>query len=637
MTNDQPYKNIINDTKKIIANLLHSYDSTHFKVLAAYRIALDLMDYDLKKNTKVVVEFYDNPKNQEKGFDGPKTWRNKFTHYGLGVVDPGHLEEPQKKIYDKRMKEYEEIKSIIRGRINQPFRGIDNVSDVLYTISDHPLKAHLINLIIESLDEWINLQPLYPAFLNISAYEGWEKFLEERPEVTVMSRIAGQLPQDVRKQQLLKSVVERPLIVQVAEFIIGMTPVVGNIVGMYEAVRGKDLFGYELTDDERVIIGMMSLIPSGRLTSRGSIVPRYRPKRLVHLYGKAESSWFRAIEADGRGLVHPNELRVIEEAGELVVTKQKLPLTLKKSSIDAVRTLINEKAVISYTVDNTIKSLHGKLSPLYPSISFLDDLALERVITMGPYKYRKSARLDVLLKRKVFHSRIKGQLLEEIVESQVVPWLHTRAGSFGLGIKPDGRKLHFIPGGVIKDEYGKKVLDGILGSYDKKIFDMHANFEVKSGPQVVGEATGGFEKNTPRDLKEKRKFAEDVYEEELERAIRARKPYKKTMADIHRELNIPTEGGQIRRDIERLYPNADKPLQLLWLGEKLYQVRFSPANTKTFIVTPKDIDAKAVATIHAEAKRSHLNIELITPNILYKDLDDIAEQVVTVSLENLIK
>ena len=76
----------------------------------------------------------------------------------------------------------------------------------------------------------------------------------------------------------------------------------------------------------------------------------------------------------------------------------------------------------------------------------LDVLSLERVLAKGP---------------NVDH--LKGQLLEELVESRLVPWLRTREGGFALGVTvPAGKKLEFIPGHLIRDTAGRQISDGML-------------------------------------------------------------------------------------------------------------------------------------------------------------------------------
>jgi hypothetical protein len=104
-----------------------------------------------------------------------------------------------------------------------------------------------------------------------------------------------------------------------------MIPFVGDIVGLYEAISGKDLFGYDLTDEERVILAFMSLIPTlGRFTFKGSALGRYSPRHAVQLARGTESSWLRATQVTGQALMHTKEVNIIKEAAELVIARSAL-------------------------------------------------------------------------------------------------------------------------------------------------------------------------------------------------------------------------------------------------------------------------------------------------------------------------
>lgn len=47
-------------------------------------------------------------------------------------------------------------------------------------------------------------------------------------------------------------------------------------------------------------------------------------------------------------------------------------------------------------------------------------------------------------------NHLKGQLLEELLESRIVPWLKQRWGGLALALDvPAGKELEFIPGYII--------------------------------------------------------------------------------------------------------------------------------------------------------------------------------------------
>jgi hypothetical protein len=93
---------------------------------------------------------------------------------------------------------------------------------------------------------------------------------------------------------------------------------------------------------------------------------------------------------------------------------------------------------LTTTLDHVVIGLFRDLSAAYSDLASLDALAIERILTKGP---------------NVDH--LKRQLLEELVERRVVPWLRlrTRMGGFALGITvPTCKKLEFIPGHLIRAE-----------------------------------------------------------------------------------------------------------------------------------------------------------------------------------------
>lgn len=68
------------------------------------------------------------------------------------------------------------------------------------------------------------------------------------------------------------------------EVIVGFIPIVGQIVGGYEAIYGEDLFGRELSGTERAIIGVTILLPSlGKLYKAGRGL--LAADEMVRLYG----------------------------------------------------------------------------------------------------------------------------------------------------------------------------------------------------------------------------------------------------------------------------------------------------------------------------------------------------------------
>ena len=247
--------------------------------------------------------------------------------------------------------------------------------------------------------------------------------------------------------------------------------------------------------------------------------------------------------------------------------------------------------------------LFRDLSATHSELASLDALAIERVLAKGP---------------NVDH--LKGQLLEELVESRVVPWLRTRVGGFALGITvPAGKKLEFIPGHLIRDAAGRQITDGILAYRDGESLVIAAVFEAKAGPRAARElsfARGGVSSLTDAERAELRANAKDVWREQRQAARDAKQPFTKTVEDVEKEYALSERGGQVRRDVERLADGAE-----IRVGTQTLPVRISPTRTKFFGVLPRGVRA---STIERQLKDERFTYEILGVNLRSKDLNDIA-------------
>lgn len=240
----------------------------------------------------------------------------------------------------------------------------------------------------------------------------------------------------------------------------------------------------------------------------------------------------------------------------------------------------------------------GQVRQQYPILKMLDEHAIGRVLAKGP---------------SVDH--LKGQLLEELIESRVVPWLSSRGGGFALGIMvPAGKKLEFIPGHLVRDTAGRQISDGLLAYRDGERLMIAVVFEAKAGKRCARELSlkrGTLSSLTDAERKELRANAKDVWREQRDTALAAGKPFKKTLDDVEKEYALSELGGQVRRDVERL---TDAEVRV---GTETFPVTISPTRTKFFGVLPRDVRA---ATIEKELKEAGFNYEIIGADIRSKDL-----------------
>jgi hypothetical protein len=260
--------------------------------------------------------------------------------------------------------------------------------------------------------------------------------------------------------------------------------------------------------------------------------------------------------------------------------------------------------------------LFRELSSQHKILESLDQFAMQRILGKGP---------------NVDH--LKGQLLEELLESLVVPWLRDRAGSFALGIETAGKKLEFIPGHLIRDAGGRQITDGILAIRNNGVLEIMAVFEAKAGRRAARElslAGGSLSSLSPAERLELRAAAKDFLLAQradfllAQRAAaqEAGKPFKKTLEEVEREVALSERGGQVRRDIERLSENADGTLAELRIGADLIPVRLSPIRTKFFGVLPGDV---RTTLLERELRAAGFTFEIVGVDIKQKDLKSIAE------------
>lgn len=467
----------------------------------------------------------------------------------------------------------------------------------------NPLVGQIMELLAHELMRWFDAQPNTRVLIDTPARWGLATMLTERPDLAALLRICDTLPPDHETSNVP---VDRPGMFEAVELAIGLVPIVGNVVAAYEAWSGVDLFGYHLSDLERGILGASVLLPvAGRLVKSGRAI--YTEARLVALYGHDAAAWSKVIGASSRGLAEREALTVIERADRTLRVEKSVTGVLARDAADAVPRLAKGTGSVATAVDQAIVDLLGDLHTAHPQLRQLDALALERVLAKGP---------------NVDH--LKGQLLEELVESRLVPWLRTREGGFALGITvPVGKKLEFIPGHLIRDTAGRQISDGLLVFRDGDELVIAAVFEAKAGKSAARELSlkrGGLASLTDAEHAELRANAKDVWREQRATAKVAGQPFTKTLEDVEKEYAQSELGGQVRRDVERLSADETGPTRIR-VGTQEFSVQMSPTKTKFFGVLPRDVRA---GTIESQLKDSGFTYEILGMDIRSDALKNIA-------------
>lgn len=567
--------------------------------VALRRVTWEIMRTELTTAPNLVLVWERMPPQPPFGFTGADAWVIAAEKKAMERIRPQYGSGDQ---YGRKFQEYLDLSlEMLRwGQVRQELIVDKQLGKQYLILGADPLVAKIMKIVASELVDWFRAQPNTRELIDQSARAGLARMFSERPDIVAMIRVVEKLPRDV---EISGVPVDRPVLVEAVELAIGLVPVIGNVVAAYEAWSGEDLFGYRLTDVERAVLAASVLLPTaGRLVKGGRAI--YTEARLVLLYGRDAAAWSRAVGAGARGLAERPALTVVGEAERLLRVEGKITGAIVKKSADAVPRLVKGATKLTSTVDSAALDLFRELSQAHPGLKLLDEYAIERVLAKGPNT-----------------DHLKGQLLEELIESRIVPWLSSREGGFALGIAvPAGKKLEFIPGHLVRDAAGRQISDGLLAYRNVEHLVIAAVFEAKAGKSAARELSlknGGISSLTKAERQELRANAKDVWREQREEALAAGKPFKKTLDEVEKEYALSELGGQVRRDIERLFGAQIR------VGTEIFKTTLSPTRTKFFGVLPRDVRA---ATIEKQLKESGFSYEIIGADIKAKDLAAIGEK-----------
>jgi hypothetical protein len=566
--------------------------------LGVARVRWQIMHQELTTAPKSVLAWDKMGRDPKWGFEGPERWSYAALYKAADQVTPWYGSDEE---YNRKFEEYLDLSlEILRwGKVKQQLIQDKRAGKQWLILGENPLVPKINQLISSQLMEWFRAHPRDRELLTFPAKYGLATMLAERADLSALLRLAQSLPLDVEVSAIP---VDRPAMVEAVEFAIGIIPVVGNVVAAYEAWSGEDLFGYRLGDLERGILAASVLLPfAGRLAKGGRAL--YTEARLVNLYGRDAAAWSRALGASGKSAAEHQALDVIAQADRALRTQKSVTGAVAKDAAAAVPTLTKGAAAVVSTVDKAITDLLSELRTAHPTLAALDEFALQRVLAKGP---------------NVDH--LKGQLLEELIESRLVPWLAKREAGYALGIVvPAGKKLEFIPGHLVRDAAGRQISDGLLVYRDGEQLVIAAVFEAKAGKHAARELSlkrGSFSSLTEAERLELRANAKDVWLEQRDAAKAAGQPFEKTIEDVEKEYALSELGGQVRRDVERLADGAT-----VRVGSQEIAVTLSPTKTKFFGVLPRDVKA---ATIEAELQASGYTYEILGVDVTASKLKEIA-------------
>lgn len=570
------------------------------------RRAAELMRGHLRERPASVASF-------PGGTDG---WRLHWIREAELEVCPAVADDQATRdAYAAKVKEYTDF--CIRLQQDRLWRThvvVDKFHRKSYLIDDNQKIPGIMREVATEFFTWFRAHPVDRLFLRLSARASFLDFLVERPDMLAEIRMAQRLPAD------RNPAMDIPLDLGelAVEMGIGLIPVIGNLVTAYEAYTGEDMFGHGLSEEERAVMAATVLLPAaGRLVRAGRAL--YSELRLVQLYGREAQGWRLAIAADARVAAEPEAVQVLRRAeGELRLNRKweaELAREVAKALPKLVRGIL--AAVIEH--DPRVVALLARLRKEFPVLHHLDPPGLLRILEKGPHP-----------------GHLKGQLLEEMIVSRVLPWLRERAGPYALGIKAGRKKVEYIPGHLIRGEDGRQFTDGMLAYRDKGDLVPIGIFEVKAGDDVVRDLYLGEGGASSLTAEERLSFIALVKEKLRIREAFARargKTFRQTFEDVAKEFVHAEKGGQIRRDIERLSRN-DVPgrpgLTHLFIGTEQVPIRFTLSEVKFFGVVPRGAPTAAAVR---ELKREGVAFEAIAADLSSAELDRIAEQLAPLATE----
>jgi len=161
---------------------------------------------------------------------------------------------------------------------------------------------------------------------------------------------------------------------------------------------------------ERGILAATVLLPIlGKLAKGGRAL--YTEARLVKLYGRDAGQWGKVLDRSGKIVQDSKKLATIRDADKVIRSGHALDAKLVDEAAKALDVVKDTGGAVSRAVDSRVTDALTAVSGVSQGFAILDAFALERVLLKGPNV-----------------SHLKGQILEELLESKIVPWLRQRWG-----------------------------------------------------------------------------------------------------------------------------------------------------------------------------------------------------------------
>lgn len=369
-----------------------------------------------------------------KGFDpstgkrGPEWWQQELTKRATVEIIPENSTD--KDAAAKKFQQYMDFGQKLVDDANTRFvyTALDKETGTRYLVTENELTTKIFKEVQNQLNLWVLKHLFDSKFAGMPVHVGYYEFLKSRKDIVVLLRTAQDLPMHTRTSPEGWPQMYTKLIVETG---ISFIPVFGNMVAAYEAISGESLFGDDLSDFDRALLAGCVILPvAARLFKGGKLL--YAETRLVRLYGIDASAASKAVQAAARVADNPQVARTLRAAEADLAKSGRIGANLLKDGIAAAEAL-SKSAAVNATVDKIVVKTFEDLCINFPILKTLDSFAVERILLKGPNV-----------------SHIKGQIVEELLHTEITTWLSQRWGKLALGIEaPVGRQLEAFPGYLI--------------------------------------------------------------------------------------------------------------------------------------------------------------------------------------------
>lgn len=521
--------------------------------------------------------------------------------------------------YDRQTARFKQYADQLRSNVDKPYKyfNITSHSVELWVIRRNLPTREVVRKVASELEYYIINHAADEDILRIWPQDAISKILsEDRIDLQMMLRLATSLPNEIQVYTIRQKDEDADAgIVFVAQqalsTILYAIPFVGNAVAAFEVWRGKDIWGNDLSDLDRGVLAASILVPLAfRAVKAGRAL--YTSERMVRLYGEDARQWSYALAMGERVSADAVGLRRIEEANGLVEAEKPLVRTAAEKLADTFKSLGLDsvgKAIKPVTIDAKLEAIFQRIVAKHPKLAGLDALAMERIVAKGAVE-----------------GHVKGQLLEELLEESVVKFLKDPYGRVALGLGDIKGSLYFIPGHLIRDEFGLQLTDGMIVRFVKDRLHAVAVFEAKSGEasaRGLAAKSTSIKELSKADKSELLAEAEESIRDLQERArINGLPPPTATAEDQMKLIKQTQQGGQIRSDVERL-----SELKVWINGRELpVELAVGPRSTKWFGVLPSDVKGSAIKQAIIDAGIP--NVEILGMDINQSELITAAKTII---------